>query len=264
MTLDWLFGWWNLIFVAPFFIALLYLGVYTITGIGSGDGDAHGGGGHDGGDSGHGDAHADADADADADVDADADTDVDADADTDSDTGDGDGDHGHDGDGARGAATAGPISLALSWIGVGRIPITLLIIVMMLTWGSAGFMTNSLVRPRTDWAAAQWSIPIALLVSLLVTKMVTGFMGRFVPLNETYARRWRELVGRSGEALFDIDGQFGMAAVRDAGGDLMQVPCRVGEGVQTIVKGRRIKLIAYSERDKMYFVADSDAPRRLN
>ena len=141
---------------------------------------------------------------------------------------------------------------------------TLLIIVMMLTWGSSGFMANAVVRPRMDWDAAQWSIPIALLVSLLATKMVTGFMGRFVPLNESYARRWRELVGRSGEALYDIDGAFGMAAVRDDGGDLMQVPCRVGEGVERIAKGRRIKLIAYSEKDKMYFVAESDAPRRMN
>jgi hypothetical protein len=256
MTLDWLLGWWNLIFVAPFFIALLYLGVYTLTGIGGGDGDAHGAD-HDAGDGGHGDT--DADADSDAHMEAGADADADSDTDTDSDTSNGG--HSHH-EGSRGATSAGPVSLALSWIGVGRIPFTLLIIVMMLTWGSAGFMTNSVVRPHTDWEAARWSIPIALLVSLLATKLVTGFIGRFVPLNETYARRWRELVGRSGEALYDINGDFGMAAVRDSGGDLMQVPCRVGEGVEKIDKGRRIKLIAYSERDKMYFVADSDGPRR--
>ena len=52
MTLEWLLGWWNLVFVAPFFVALLYLGVYTLTGVGGGDADA------------------DAEADADADVDS--------------------------------------------------------------------------------------------------------------------------------------------------------------------------------------------------
>ena len=32
MTLQWLLSWWNLIFVLPFGLALLYLGLYTVSG----------------------------------------------------------------------------------------------------------------------------------------------------------------------------------------------------------------------------------------
>src|SRR5688572_26436424 len=68
MNADWLLGWWNLVFIVPFLLALIYLGVYTVSGITFGEGDAQFGG-HD------------ADADADHDVGMDADHDVDVDHD---------------------------------------------------------------------------------------------------------------------------------------------------------------------------------------
>ena len=33
MTLQWLSQWWNLIFIAPFALAMLYLALYTATGL---------------------------------------------------------------------------------------------------------------------------------------------------------------------------------------------------------------------------------------
>ena len=78
MTAEWLLSWWNLIYIVPFGLAMVYLGLYSMTGMG-GDHDA--------------DADADADVDADAhgdaghDVDADADADADVDADADADAG---------------------------------------------------------------------------------------------------------------------------------------------------------------------------------
>src|SRR6266404_6132905 len=123
MTLQWILGWWNLIFVAPFAVALVYLFACTLGGVGMGDGDA--------------DAHADVDADADGDVHTDADG-HDADAD-----GDGEGDS-HE-------AEQTPAHLAaLAWLGVGRVPLSLIALVLLLTWGAAGFLTNAILRPRTD------------------------------------------------------------------------------------------------------------------
>src|SRR5258706_13534355 len=104
MTLQWLLGWWNLIFVAPFAVALLYLGVYTLTGVGIGDADA--------------DVHGDFDADADADVDADAHLEADGHVEGDAQT-ETDGPHG---DGHSDSETGGQQSfhsMALAWFGVG-------------------------------------------------------------------------------------------------------------------------------------------------
>jgi hypothetical protein len=255
MTLEWVMGWWNLVFIAPFLVALVYLGVYTMTGLTFGEADADAdAGGHFGGDA-HAevdvdaDAHVGVDADADADVDADAHVDVDADAD-------------HDAEVPAGNGHGSFYAMALSWLGVGRVPLSLILMVFMLTWGAVGFGTNAALRERErgagGWEAARVSIPVALLVSLLVTRAMVMLLGRFVPLNETSARPLRALVGTIGEAVYRIDESFGMAAVRDANGDFKQVACRVGDGVAAIDKGSRVKLVAYDENARMFYVAAVD------
>jgi hypothetical protein len=234
MTLDWILGWWNLVFIAPFFVAMVYLGLYALTGIGDGDAD--------------GDAHADAGAH--GDVDADADAELDADADVDA---EGDADHDHDAEHVGGSY----FSAALSWLGVGRVPVSLLMIVMLLTWGCAGFVTNAILHQRAadGWPMARWSIPIALLCAVMVTRGVSAMIIRYLPLNETYVRRRSELVGRTGEAILPIDHTFGLVAVRDDSGDLYQLACRVGENVSPIEKGARVRLVAYDAKAQSYFVA---------
>jgi hypothetical protein len=234
MTVQWLLGWWNLIFLAPFAVALLYLGVYTLTGITFGDGEVDG------------------DVEADGDVDADADADADAD-------GDSDADHDADGDDA-GEAHGSFHATALGWLGVGRVPLSLVARVLMLTWGAAGLATNAVLRDHaaSGWAAARVSLPVALGVSLGVTRALVMFVARFLPLNETAARPRRVLVGCVGEAIFTINESFGMAAVRDDAGDLHQVACRTGPGVAAIPKGSRVRLVAYREAERIFFVASTE------
>lgn len=247
MTLEWILGWWNLIFIAPFVVALLYLGVTTISGIGMGD---------------SADLHTDVDADADAHVavDADADTDVDGDVDADTDAhADVHGDHD-----SHAVGEQSFYALALSWLGVGRVPLSLLLIVFMLIWGVAGFVTNAMMVPRSGWDAGKISLPLALVCSVLVTRSVVMLMGRYMPLNETSAQPRRALVGRVGEALFTIDQSFGMAILRDANASLQQVACRVGQGVEPIEKGRVVKLVAYNANEKFFFVADVDRANSSN
>src|SRR5687767_2703747 len=76
-----LMAWWNLIFVLPFGLALLYLALYTLTGVTFGDADTA--------------VDADGELDADADADADAGADRDADADADGESGEGECSDGH-------------------------------------------------------------------------------------------------------------------------------------------------------------------------
>jgi len=236
--LQWILSWWNLIFLAPFAVALLYLGVYTLTGVGMGDADA--------------DVHGDVGADADADVDADAHLEADGHVETDAHA---DTEAAHDTD--HDTETGGQQSLqamALAWFGVGKVPITIIVTCFMLVWGSSGFITNSMVRNENGWDAAILSIPIALLASLFVTRLIVLFMGRFMPLNETYAKRRGELVGCTGQAIYSINQNFGMALVRDDHGDLHQVNCRIAPELPPVAKGARVKLVAYGAKDKTFFV----------
>ena len=246
MNLQWLLGWWNLIFVAPFAVALVYLFASVLTGIGMTDADA--------------DVHADADADVDADADADADHDVDADGDAGTDT-DADADaDGHDTD-ADDAEHGSLAWTALAWLGVGRAPISLLVTVALLVWGAAGFISGILIDPRQvghGWDVAQWSVPIALVAAVLSVKLVGGLMQRLLPLNEPGARPLRALVGLTGTSLFAVTEQFGMVGVRDASGDLHQVPCRVGEDVPSINKGAAVRLVAYSAKLRTFYAVAAD------
>jgi len=150
--------------------------------------------------------------------------------------------------------------MALGWLGAGRVPLSLVIMVLMLTWGVAGLAANVATRERaaTGWTAARVALPVALGVSLFVTRALVMFLGHFLPANETSARPRRALVGRTGEAIFAIGSSFGMAAVREDG-DLLQVPCRVAPGVEPIAKGSQVRLVAYLEKDRAFYVAAADA-----
>jgi membrane protein implicated in regulation of membrane protease activity len=263
MNVQLLLTWWNLIFVVPFLLALLYLVLYTLSGVDFGEADA------DGDFDGHVDAHADVDADADADVDADMDADADVDADVDADAdadADADVDVDADADGhvdADADHDAVPAHLALmSFIGVGRVPLSLLLTVLLMTWGAAGFVVNQIAGPRLGVGPrlAVVSIPIAALASLGLTRLLASAIDRWLPLNETTARRRHELLGRSGEAIFPIGRQFGLAAVRDERGELYQVPCQLDPKLEgPIAKGAKVRLVAYSAKTRSFVVTPASA-----
>jgi hypothetical protein len=240
MNAEWLISWWNLIFLLPFGLALLYLGLYTVSGVTFGEGDF--------------DADHDFDADADADGDfeahdaeaaADHDADASADADQDADT-----DHDSDDTGS------GRFS-ALTWLGVGKVPLSILLMVLLFTWGATGFFVNVFLAERGGRAVLV-SLPAAAVASLLLTRLISAAMARWVPLNETTARRRHALLGSVGQAVFAIDHKFGMASVRDDLGDLYQVPCRVGEEQEPVAKGSAVKLVAYNAKLGLFYVKSHD------
>jgi len=247
MTTDWIFGWWNLVFLAPFLLALIYLGVYAASGVTFGDGEAEAEW-EAGGDVDH-DVSADMDADHDLSADADHDFDADADADADHDV-----DSDHDADGEGEGSGHGSLFTALTWLGVGKVPLSIILMVLLMTWGSIGFATNVLARDLFGHPGQLLglSLPLALIGSLLITGGISKAIVRFIPLNETSARRRHELLGCVGEAIFSIDQVSGVVSVRDEHGDLFQVSCRTrADAADAIPKASRVKLVAY------------DAPRKL-
>jgi hypothetical protein len=257
MSADYLLAWWNLVYIVPFLLALLYLAVYAVSGVTFGEGEMELGG----------DLHADFDADADfhADVDHDfddgADHDLNGEADHDL-NGETDADAHLEAPGGGGAAVHDvPFHLtAMSWLGLGRVPLSILLMVLLITWGVIGFIMNVVLAPLMPWPSMTvlGSLPAAALGSLFITRGVVRLVGRWMPTMETYARRTGELVGTSGEATYNIDQEFGMANVRDSRGDLFQVACRVYPDGQPIVKGTKVLLVDYNDDQKWFFVTPYD------
>ncbi len=266
MPLQVLLLWWNLIYVVPFGMALIYLGLFVFTGITFGDADA------------------DVDTDVDGDMEADAGTvhveahvvDADGDADADHDAGgdhDGDGQgsavhHGStmlvhsvdvQGDGEGGHASV--MSSFLSFLGVGKIPLSLALMIFLLSWGFSGFAINALLY---RWLGASVvvgliSLPVAFAVTLALTGLCAALIGKIIPSDDATRERRQDLVGKAGEAMYDIDSSFGMAAVRGEAGDMFQIPCRTPEGKPRIVKGSRIVLFDYDRESGVFHVAPFDA-----
>jgi len=268
MTLQWLLAWYNLIFVVPFALALLYVGIYAISGLTFGDTDVDASGADVDADAhveleGHveapahieSDAHFDADADADVNADAHIDADADLDADVDADA--------HvEGHGADEVAPGSILAGALSLLGVGRVPLSIVLMVLMLIWGMTGFFSNTLLweKYQNETTLLVISIPLAFLASMLGTRLITAGMARWLPTHETYVQRRHELLGAVGEAILPIDSTFGMVAVRDVYGDLFHVGCRLHPNRPALEKGTKVKLIAYNGKQKIYYVTQHDSP----
>ncbi len=242
MTIQWLLSWWNLAFIVPFALALLYLGVYTLSGWTFGDADA--------------DADMDADVDAHLDTDMDSDIDSDVDAHVDADTeADADHDADHDTEAEGGAASQPSLALqALSWVGIGKVPASIVLMVLALSWGFIGFVTNQAANRDGSWRVAMISLPLAAIGSLLISSGLSRVFARVLPKSETYARRRHELLGSVAEALYDIDQKFGIANVRDERGNLFQIGCRSEQQDRPIKKGAHVKLVGYNAKEQLFYV----------
>ena len=250
MTLQWYLSWWNLIFILPLLLALLYVGIYAVSGLTFGEADA----GHDL--DGHGDLDSDVHVDIDSDVHDLHVADSDAPAHLESDTSaDSHADAEHTSDGRIGSHHV------LSWLGLGRVPLSIVLMVLMISWGTIGFLINLALWRRTGTgpSVSSISLPAAIIGSLLFTRMITTFVARWLPTSETYVHRRHDLLGCTGEALFPIDNRFGMVTVRDTDGDLFQVPCRVQEGQDSIPKGHRVRLVAYNGKQQVFYVTEQSS-----
>lgn len=266
MTLNWILGWWNLIYLAPFLIALTYLGIYVMTGITFGDADA--------------DVSADHDLSADHDIgtdhDLDAEHDIHADhnlswepsaevqADMDGHHGlDHHGHHGHAGSHhhAEAAKTSGfGMMSLLNLVGFGKVPLSLMVMILLIAWGISGFATNQMLHKTMQDGdkVGLMSLPIAAAISLVATGLISRALGRIMPRDESSAKTMPQLVGQHGTAILPINDTFGLAKVLDGSGVGIQVPCRVAPGQETISANRAVVLMRFDRTERVFYVTTPD------
>jgi len=146
----------------------------------------------------------DADIDFDVDADLDADIDVDVDADIDG-----------------GLESAPILSNLLSWLKIGRVPILMLLIIFLLSFGLSGFFTQSLVKTLTGGylTAGMASIP-ASLIAFPAVHYLGGLLEFVLPKDETEAVEEKTLLGREAEIVLGVarKGNAAQAKVVDSFG----------------------------------------------
>lgn len=168
-----------------------------------------------------------------------------------------DGHHGAELHAADGHATgAGLLSGMLSVLGVGRVPLTIVLLSLSLLFGATGISSNALLRPLLGSLTGFASLAIALLVATLGTGMVARLVARIVPTRESYNVRKDDLVGSIGQAIVELGPDDGFLQVRDHEGNLHQVRARTRAG--TVAKGSRVVLVEHRTDGDWYLVTPLD------
>jgi membrane protein implicated in regulation of membrane protease activity len=235
-----LFDWPNIIYTLPFGVAILLL---TLSAIGVlHDSDAGGF---------HAEAEVAAHAEADFhahDVDAHADHDVHA-------------DHDHDVHGTNHGNGASFLQDMLSFIGLGRVPLFVLLQTFLLWWGIIGLTANQALTPilREPNVILLVSLAITSVSSLVLMAGTARLVHRFMPGTETFASDRYDLVGESGETVFPIDEVQGTAIVHDRHGTRHQVHCHTSNG--RIDAKRNVVIVGYDEARDSYVVSEFEVPK---
>ena len=241
----------NIPFVASFLFALLFT-VLSVVGLG------------------HSDADADADLDHDVDLDVDHDVDLDVDHDVDLDTGlDHDVDVDHDvdlehdievdADHDLGIEAASSLTLnnVLYFFGIGKIPLSILLMTFSYTFGFTGWVLNTIVA-GPDGEVGSWftaSLSGALTAGLVAMRLVSSVIARVMPTRNVSGFARRQLVGMRGVVGLPVDEHSGRAQVTDPEGTRHQVRCRTVPGGKPLSKRTAIIVVKYVREGDLYYVA---------
>jgi membrane protein implicated in regulation of membrane protease activity len=211
------------------------------------------------------------DADTDADSDADVDGDIAADADADMDIAihhdldheiDQDIDHdlAHEADNDVDHDMSRDALSGFSWlafIGIGKAPLMVVILIVLMTTGLLGWFLNGLAVGLLGFFPALLLLAtflVSLVIGSLVTSRVTRFIGRVLPPVSTTASRAEALVGRPGTVISPfVDGRYGMVHLRDDGGTLISL-FAITEDERPVARGESVILLSYDATQRRYLV----------
>jgi membrane protein implicated in regulation of membrane protease activity len=223
-----LLEWHNLLFVISILTSFVILLLSALTGLG-----------HEiGGD-------VDADADADAGVDANADL------------GGAEAEHMIPGDAGHGLHGGGGALRALALLGIGRVPISVLLCSFLALFGAIGLIANqAFASIRLPPVAYFWpSLAIAGVLGLIVTGRLAALVARYMPSIETVRVTRSDLAGRIGTSVYGVDERSGQVQVRDIYGNLHRVAARTAGG--RVDSGKEVLLEEYIPTGDYFIVSES-------
>ncbi len=134
----------------------------------------------------------------------------------------------------------------LSWLNIGRLPLLMLIVVFLFSFGMIGVIGQRLLHAMAGLYAPVWiSAPLGLLVALPVTRTFGRWVARIMPRDETTAVSRDSLVGRvaaivTGEA---SHGSAAQARVRDEHGQVHYVMVEPDDEGEVFAQGDSVILV---------------------
>ena len=159
-------------------------------------------------------------------------------------------------DHGEGHADHNVIQHALSLLGVGKVPLSIVIMLSGLSFGITGLLSNVFLRTITNGSGlgALVSMSISFCVMFLVTASCAKAMSKIVPSFETRTVSQRGLLGLQAHLILPASPTSGLAHVRDQFGTLHQIRCRTTHG--EIPDGRDVVAYDYDEEERVYLVTE--------
>jgi hypothetical protein len=154
---------------------------------------------------------------------------------------------------------------ALNLVGVGRVPLSLILMSFFFLWGFFGWLGNQLfaaILPSPTlfiWP----SLLLALVGAGVLTRTLAAALGRVMPATESYGADARGLLGRVADVRYPLTERSGSVQIYDQHGSLHEVPARVLPGEREIAAGERVVLWRFDEQSGSYFAVQDDALSEL-
>lgn len=199
----------------------------------------------------------DIDADVDMDIDVDADMDIDADADVDA-----DGDMDMDGDGDKDFT---PFTI-LSWIGLGKTPLLILLALDFSTWGITGWILNTIVGGLTGSIPTGFLGGIIFVFSFILSVSIGSLISR--PIGQVFAGFGEDASGdrligcvgtvTSKQIPYLIDGRIGQIDVLDQARNLVTIEVALPEWAK-VIPHHRDKVLIIGRQKHSYIVISKDS-----
>lgn len=134
----------------------------------------------------------------------------------------------------------------LDWLGVGRVPLLILLVVLLALFGILGIAIQQLASgllgaPLSPWIAA----PAALIASLPLTGSAAGGLARIMPRDETTAVPIESLLGKRGTITVGTArrGSPAQARVRDIHGQTHHVMVEPHDDDAAYAEGETVLLV---------------------
>ena len=153
----------------------------------------------------------------------------------------------------------GVIDNVLSFLGVGRCPLSIILMVFGITWGFIGLCCNGIFSSIRFIPAGLYFWPslfAATILGLFITRYTSLTIARVLPKQASSAVSLTSLVGKYGETSVRISVTGGRARVRDQHGTLHNIYCRVADGEEKIPANEQIIVLQYLPPEKVFIVKE--------
>lgn len=169
--------------------------------------------------------------------------------------------HGPDHDAHTGLDAAhepGLFGTAWDWLNAGRVPLLVLLMIMLATFGSIGYMIEGIAHSLIGWLPT-WIVGIgAFILMMPLTRKASLVVSKIVPRDESYAVNAEGLVGRIGMIVTGPlkAGTIARVKVKDAHGNHHFPWVRTNDPNLTLGDGEHVLLVEQAGNDYLAVAAD--------